>query len=420
MEYGFGGSVLSSHCETDSGIMMQSDAVIRDICDVVKAECNAVFGDRILSLVLTGSAARGEATIVHSENGWKVLGDAELLVILRRTPTVADKTSMDVVKRASADKLRSQGIVVAIDLGVVTGSYLKNLPPYIFSYELRANGRVVSGDPTILQLIPQFAITDISREDAWRMLCNRMIEQLSFVDDLSKSIAQMTQNLHYATVKLFLDMATSYLVFVGKYEPTYRERAKRLESLAGEDGNEAPFPLRKFANRIAECTAWKLSGDESNCDLRLELWHEAISYLRQLWRWEVMRMIKTTGNFSDAELCSRLSKQLTRWQKLRGWASVLKRSGGFKSWHNWRRWSKLGLRATPRYWIYRAGMEMAFNLPDLVAPTADGSKLGLDYLQLASILPMCKMKSGSREEVWRLLARQIAANYWKYLADTRA
>ncbi|HEY2121394.1 MAG TPA: hypothetical protein VGH37_19560, partial [Candidatus Acidoferrum sp.] len=70
--------------------MMRRNAVIQKICDTVDAECNTAFGNRVVSLIVTGSAARGEATIVNLANGWQLLGDVEFLLVVRQTDAAAD------------------------------------------------------------------------------------------------------------------------------------------------------------------------------------------------------------------------------------------------------------------------------------------------------------------------------------------
>lgn len=415
-----GGRALSSCPEPVDEAAKQRDAVLRTICDVVTSECHAILGNQILALVMTGSAARGEATIVKSGDLWRVLGDVEFLAVMRPEFKTSASASAEAIERESSQRLRVRGIEAAVDLGIVDVSYLKNLPPYIFAYELRACGRVISGDHGVLQLITQFTANDISREDAWRLLCNRMIEQLGFLDDLEGSPDRLTPRLHYATVKLYLDMATSYSVFVKNYAPSYRERSQNLIALAEKSSMEAPLPLKEFSTRIRECTEWKVSGEDTDCNCGVELWQEAISSLRRLWRWEAMQLAESVGDFSDDELWGLLARRLTVPQKLRGWASLVKRSGWLKSWRDWPRWMKLSVRATPRYWIYRAGMKIAFNLPELIGSSSNETRPALDCLRIASKLPTGRADMKPAEEVWKLLAKRIVTDYWKYLPGTLA
>ncbi len=395
--------------------------VVQKICEVVSAECKTAFGNRVISLIVTGSVARAEATIVNSGDGWKLLGDAEFLIVVQQTARSLDVRCTDSVKRESERKLRRQGIEVSIDLAVVEVSYFKKLPPYIFSYELRVCGRVVCGDPSVLELIPKFTASDISREDAWRLLCNRMIEQLEFVVDLERSPEQLTPRLHYATVKLYLDMATSYLTFMGCYAPTYRERAERLTKLAREPNNEAPFSVSKFAARVAECTSWKLTGDEAGRDSRVELWRDAIRYMRRLWRWQMIQLTNERNDLTIAGLLTSFARQQKPAQRLRGWLSLIKRRGLLKSSPQWPRWIRLASYSTPRYLVYQAAAEVAFRLPCLLKHGDRPARLNIRWREMRELLPERAPQSESFPHAvyWELVS-DVLWNYSEFLKDTRA
>lgn len=413
--------MLLSHCEPGNEILMRRSAVVQQICEVVTAEGRAAFGNRMIALILTGSAARGEATIVNSGHGWDVLGDAEFLAVLEPVPETKASARADTVMHESMQKLRALGIRVTVDLGLVDPPYLKGLPPHIFSHELRSCGKVVFGDPSVLRLIPRFSARDILCEDAWRLLCNRMIEQLRFVRDLEDLDSHITDELHYATVKLFLDMATSYLVFAESYAPSYCDRAKRLDALADDPCGETPFPLRKFATRVEECTAWKLSGDEQDANSRLKLWREAISYMRRLWRWELIQLTGSRGELTIAGLSRRFAQQQELKQRLRGWASVAKRRGWLKSARQWPRWMKLGFRSSPRYLVYQAAAEVAFRLPCLIKHKGKPPRLDVNWDEIRKLLPESRQQSASPAGIdWREVADDILWNYSEFLRDTRA
>lgn len=401
------------------GVMEKSE-VVRRICDVVAAEANKAFGGRMVSLILTGSAARDEVTAVSCGEKWKLLSDAEFLAVVQ-AENRADAETAVLVRKESAKKLRGQGIEVAVDMAVVTRPYFQDLPPHIFSYELRSCGKVISGDPAVLRLIPSFAAQEISKEDAWRLLCNRMIEQFAFLDDLESSAAELTPRLEYATVKLYLDMATSYLVFAGQYAPTYRERADRLLKLASQPSGDAPFPLTKFASRVAACTSWKLSGDEESSVGGMEFWNEAVSCMRRLWRWEMIQMTHASGELTVASLSKRLAEQVTAKQRFRAWLSLTKRDGWLKSCAKWPRWVRLASRSTPRYLVYQVATEIAFRLPCLVKHNGAPPRLDVNWSELRSLLPERAPQPNSRSNsAWRDIVSDVLWNYARFLRSTRA
>jgi hypothetical protein len=303
-----------------------------------------------------------------------------------------------------SDLLRVRGFVVQVGLGCVQSSYFRGLPKHISAYEIRASGQVVWGDGDILSLIPAFPADQISREDAWRLLANRMVEQLEALAG--------TRDPAYQTVKLFLDMATSYLVFAGRYQPSYRGRQLALESLAGEPAAKAdvPFPLKSFADRIRDCTRFKLTGGDLPISYD-ELSRDSVRYAQLLWRWELQRLTGETGSVSDTGLMLRWMKQQPAQVRIRGWASVLRRSGWHRSWRQWPRWMQLLTLASPRYWVYGAAAELFFS-------RAHAGASEENWTRLVKRLPL--PDETAEQLTWDAAARSVAANYRRFLETTAA
>jgi hypothetical protein len=391
------------------------------MCEHIVHHCVRTYRDRLSAIVLAGSMARDEATFVRDGKDVKLLGDADCALIFRKDASLPADSETASLEHAIEEHLAKDGVCGKVGLSAVTPRFLENLPRDITTYELRNCGQVLWGEPDILSIVRNFSASDIMREDAWRMLCNRMIEQLAYVGHLNYTSAELTPELHYATVKLFLDMATSYLLFAEEYAPSYRKRSERLLALAEQAHGEAPFPLKEFAARVAECTSWKLSGEEGDCDRRAGLWHEAISYLCRLWRWEMIQLTSARGEVTIEFLCRQLAKQQTVQQRLRGWLSVVKRRGWLKSWRRWPRWMRLSLDATPRYLVYRAATEVVFRLPSLLKQEGELPHLDVDWHAIQELLPeRAPRPSSSQKVLWRALADDVSWNYSEFLMNTRA
>jgi hypothetical protein len=380
-----------------------------------------VHANALQAIVLTGSLARDEATIIRHPQGLELLGDADFLVVFSAGSPMQNVAQEAALSHRIEELLLKEGLRCTVHAHAVSSQYFRNLPRAIFSYELRKCGRVVWGDPGILELIPDFSAADLPREDAWRMLCNRMIEHLAFVHRLTADSAELPPDLHYATVKLFLDMATSYLVFAGQYAPSYQERAQRLQRMAADPLANAPFPLAKFAARVSDCTMWKLAGDDEYRESSVELWKEAISYVRRLWRWQVLELAGKTGVLTVGELSRQLAQQQTAKQRLRGWASLVNRRGGLKSVAQWPRWMRLAFQATPRYLVYQAATEVAYRLPCLVKHSGEPPRLDVNWDELRSLLPERAPQSRYTDEaLWRKLVDDVLWNYSQFLEGTTA
>jgi hypothetical protein len=390
------------------------------ICESVQTECVRSLGSTLRAIVLTGSLARDEASFVREGDIWTCAGDAEFLVVLNPNVTAARGMTIHAIQKSIENDLSQKGIFCRIGLGRVHPSYFRRLPPHIFSYELRHCGLIIAGDDRILGTIPDFSVEELSREDAWRLLCNRLIEQLTCIDDFSNERIGPSRRLEYLTIKLYLDMATSYLVFVGAYEPTYRGRAQSLRELVLQSKSDgiAPFLMSDFADRVTQCTEWKLSGGRGPSILMPAYWQEAICYAHKLWRWEIVRMTGAAADLSTSALWDQIAGKLKIAEKIRGWASTARRSG-VKNAHHWWRWARLVPHATPRYMIYRVGTELAFSLPLLVGdtglPTSDQ-----DWAKMGSLLPVSERITQASANNWQYLARQVLSNYRDFVACTRA
>lgn len=405
---------------TDMQGMLRRDEVVPRICEIVAEKCGAAFGNRMTSLILTGSAARNEVTILKDAARWKIAGDAEFMALVRQEAKTDGRAAASVSGESSRE-LSKHGIDASVDVAVVTAPYFQSLPPHIFSYELRTCGKIIAGDSNALSLIPEFSAAHISREDAWRLVCNRMIEQLQFVDDLETSTSELTPRLEYATVKLYLDMATSYLVFAGQYAPTYRERAERLAALVKDPNRSAPFPLSKFAARVAECTSWKLSGEEAFGETRSDFWPEAISYMRRLWRWEMIQLTDASGELTVSGLAHRLAKQQKADLRVRAWMSAAKRNGWLKSTLQLPGWMRLARRSTPRYSVYQVAAEIAFRLPCLLKHNGQPPRLDVNWRALRGLLPVrAPQPHSSSRPAWRQVTDDVLWNYSRLLRSTRA
>jgi hypothetical protein len=363
------------------------------------------------ALVLTGSLARDEGTVRRQAEGLIMLGDAEFLLVLDRGARLSSDVDMALSHAVEAAAF-GRGVQCAVDIAVVHDDFLRTLPPHIFTYELRACGQVIWGDHSILSLIPPPRAGGIDREDAWRLLANRLVEHLAVRDD-AEPAAALPWRTEYRVVKLFLDMATSLLVFTGDYAPTYRQRAERLRDLAARGSGGLPFPLLDFARRVEECTRWKVGTDHHRWRPD-NLAEEARSYARELWRWELQHLTGLDGVADERTLMATWMRAQPYRVRLRGWLFAVRRCGWLKGWRRWPHFARLAARSSPRYLIYAAAADLAFARPEGAANGRDGQR---DPAALTQYLPLTDPGRGRDPGA---LARAIARNYRELVVGTRA
>jgi hypothetical protein len=400
------------------------------ICQATSQLCAEWFGGLLRAIVLTGSLARDEATFVREGKQWKLLGDAEFLLVFDQEDRLPSSSIIARLEQEIEHHLLEGGSSAHIELGPVPTRYLRTMPPEIFAYELRTRGQVVWGERQILSLIPAFSPFDIPLEDGWRLLCNRVVELIEVIERVVEKPVDPSPDGRYRMIKLYLDMATSFLLFQGAYAPTYRERAERLRALAEdtEANRSCPFPLRDFAQRVASCTRLKLqAGDGVDAQAAEEdlegifSWADLVTYARGLWRWELEQLTGEQDQLSDRELMKRWMRLQPVRKRLRGWASALRRCGWRRSWRQWPHWVRLGWRASPRYWVYAAACELFFRAPGIVDGDGRTPEMDSELRSIRSWLPLAGDLSGAGGNLgWRNVAADTAWNYQAFLKGTRA
>jgi hypothetical protein len=393
--------------------------------------CFQTHGESLRAVLLTGSLARDEATFVEEKRNWRLLGDAEFLLIFHARAGLPPKVDMNFLRQKVEASISQLGITGEVSFRAAHPAYLRGLCPHIFAYELRNCGQVVGGDSEILTQIPSFSSTDIPVEDGWRLLSNRMVEQLEGLEGLEQRPKVLPRRLIYRTVKLYLDMATSFLLFAGEYAPTYAERARRLRMLAvaRSADHEDPFDLRSFSDRVNECTQWKLSNTDLNSlsnsspvnELCFSWWEEAVGYAQDLWRWELTQLTRCERQLSTEQLLQRWMRCQPVPRRLQGWLYVVRDQGWHRSWKNWPRWARLAWRASPRYWVYEVASEVFSQLPSLLNGTKRTQRPDADWEEPRSFLPVVpELEQQQKVPDWRRLAKDIAWNYQKFLVETRS
>ena len=344
------------------------------VADTIAELSAAAFPRGLRAVLLTGSLARGEGTWLHDGSRVRLAGDADVFVVFNDRAALPPPDRVARLTRAAEDRLATAGIEAHLGLSPVPVGYLRRLQPNIFSYELITHGKVVWGDAHILELAPAFTASEIPLDDGFRLLMNRMIELLETVCELD-ALATSASAVRYRAMKLWLDMATSYLLFERHYVPTYRGRAARLRELAAEPSTLAPIPLRRFASTVALATRCKL-GESGEMREFADL-TTLIDDAHSLWRWELERL--TAAGASDADLLRRWIAAEPIAARMRGWAAVVKRSGAARAIARMPNWIGLARKGSPRRLIYAAASELLFAVPRLLEEAAaPGTQLALE------------------------------------------
>jgi hypothetical protein len=380
-------------------------ALVLTIKDRLEHACRETFGASLRAVILTGSVARNEASYTCKTGQVLLLSDVEAIVVLHDVSPLPSRQVNMGLCGCIEQQLAERGVLVHLSLSVVHVAYLRNLPPHIYSYELRICGLVVCGDAAILNEIPAFAAAELTMEDAWRLLSNRLIEQMEVTDRNLDA-----NQVRYRSIKLCLDLAASLLVFAGKFEAGYCARLQRLEELTETFGvARLPYSIDEFLALVRQCTTAKLQPDTA-VDLGDGFEEQIASWAWRSWIWQFERMTSCNEGTSADKMISVLGRSQDVAKLLRGWLYVVRRTGWISSIPHWPKWLASCCRnLTPRHAIYLAAYEWEHRRTD-----SDPSQL---IKVVCDLLPVTRAaQAASSSDV----SRQIFWNYHEFVTETRA
>lgn len=354
-------------------------------------------------LLLTGSVARGEPVWQRHAGRWRLCGDIDLIAISRDPRQAA--VCRPALHRALAAAIERASLQADLSLSAGGVGFLERLPPSIFSFELRTAGEVLWGERTLLTRVPRCPIAAIPREDAWRLLNNRMVELVAALAEGPGAAAVLAMD------KLYLDMTASWLLFAGGYALYALTRLHQAEQLQNRHPEAVPWGRESsWLPRLRAATARRAPArrrpdaataagaaptDDTPPRLATATIREAASDARDLWRWELHRL--------GCESLAQHARSPAAGPGAAAWLAAAGAAGGVAT--RLRCAAQVLAAASPRYRVYAAASEWLWAYPQLT-PAAH---------QAAAHLPLPPPRQVS---AWQVAAT-IGANYQLFVASSR-
>src|ERR1700687_5692466 len=114
--------------------LARTGALRETIGNQVARLCFQTYGQSLRAVVLTGSLARDEATFVEERKSWRLLGDAEFLVIFHARAPLSPKVAMGFLRQNIETSISRLGIASEVCITAAQPKYLRGLRPSIFAY----------------------------------------------------------------------------------------------------------------------------------------------------------------------------------------------------------------------------------------------------------------------------------------------
>ncbi|MGD1027197.1 hypothetical protein [Candidatus Binatus soli] len=291
---------------------------------------NCAAAPSVAGVLLTGSFARGEGTIIpHPRTNSRWLSDVECLVVVKGgiVSRREIRRSMRQVELDTNSDSANAERGIKVELRAILTQGMTRLRPAIFTRELCEHAKLLWGDPAAIP-VPRVAPSGdaIPKYDAFRLLNNRIIEQIAVRSEYADRVSDNTATA-YSLAKFWIDLGTSLSVFLGCYQPAYRSRRKPVEEALGAHKEILGAEMSsRLISRFRNAMAQKLGQTGfAPGDLACEF-SEAVEIARATWDWESGQLLGTNTAVGDWRgIFVRLSSIETAAQRLRDWARVFRR-----------------------------------------------------------------------------------------------
>lgn len=277
----------------------------------------------------------GDETVVLGTAPPILLSDVDLVVIVASLDDLSEwaprKAELGAACEALMGEVRFSG---RVDVGVMLARDLSELPARPGVYDMRARGRVLGGNPRIIEKIPDYAPSDIMTREALTLIENRSI---SLLDSRPRGDCRgkATPYEHwYRIARVYTDIAAAALSVAGAYVPGYAARLDLIRRMVAEkDGLICTLVQPAALDMIEQWTRFKLEpsiaaqGWSPRPGASDELWENAARDILFFWRQAAARWLDPSCDIMNppgVDMIAGRIRAYWNWRNhMRGWRAFL-------------------------------------------------------------------------------------------------
>ena len=221
---------------------MNSD-IINECINVIVSYLFDFIGDKnIISVILTGSVARNQATYRYVKGKLALESDLDLVVVVKYVAIIKSFILIKCLSKKVTSDLVKRGLIVShVSFSVTTEKALLHSGPSIFYQDLRVNGKVIFGKD-IRSSFRSYKINKIPIQDLYRLLFNRMVESLEALvlsgalegklDEYSFDlIFKLLRKMNFALIQVMLIKEGILIFNISEIETAYAYQLKNQQVL---------------------------------------------------------------------------------------------------------------------------------------------------------------------------------------------
>jgi predicted nucleotidyltransferase len=362
----------------------------------------AAGGPGITAVLLGGSHAVGDAVWLTLDGRTVTLSDVDAwLVAEDETARRAAELRLRDGLPALARSLAAEGLEAPIDASVFTRARLTRMPARPATLELRRRGRVVWGDPSVIESVPDPDPSAIPAEEALLLVENRAFELLMAWPGLRDPAPLTRARARHGVLKSALDLIPALALASGELPLGARPR---VEWAHAHPGDAALARLRATGVDAlwSAALAWRAgeTGSLSPAELANE-WRTAARAWVEAWRTVGSRTLPDAPEDGHARALAlagraRLRRRLRQSLTARGTGSPLTRL-------------RLGLIGTPHHRLDASATVM------LVAAAEGGD--GPPALGTRALRALARLGSLPRPSGWDEACRTLVRLWDTHVLD---
>jgi hypothetical protein len=274
------------------------------------------------SIVLLGSAARGEVSAAWVDGRLQLFSDYEFLVITERRISSVERRRVFGRVDALASGFGQSSSLFHVDAAFRLSSGLADMPRSIFTFELKTNGRTIWG-PDVLGNLPEVTPENVDLRNTREILTKRLWALLLHTPIRGLTSDVLTdfgrRQFGVACARQCLDVPTVLLPHAGILLPTYESRVAYWRShVGGLPFGQAMRQHNEFLMRCLEerrATRFNLSP--------LEGYAATLACLADALAW--LARVPGGDHLPDGEIVARLGPALfdERPKSMRQWLAWL-------------------------------------------------------------------------------------------------
>jgi hypothetical protein len=275
------------------------------ISSVLTAMVKYRLDKNIRAVLLSGSLSKGEGTILRKKSEVKVLSDMDLHFVL--------KYPWDFFLLRKKIEVFLENLTVPFEVSVGL-EWRMNGNRTIQSYELKKSGKVLFGDPFILDSISMDSPTQIPRWEGIRLLLNRVIELINVLIkyETADSKENFDAEFYYVCMKAYLACCDDFLLLENQFAPSCQERYEQFVRLFKSSHLRKVMP--DLDEKVTEAIKFKLNLRDFSEIPRLQnmrLWFDCRDTVIEILKYSLSVYLKTENKKLES-LLAELEKRIPR------------------------------------------------------------------------------------------------------------